>query len=32
MAENMKLENINKYLDKNVYRVLEGMVNDLLLN
>lgn len=32
MGENLKLENINEYLNKNVYRVVEGMVNDLLLN
>lgn len=32
MGENLKLENINEYLNKNVYRVIEGMVNDLLLN
>lgn len=32
MGENLKLENINEYLNKNAYRVIEGMVNDLLLN
>lgn len=32
MVENLKLENINEYLNKNAYRVIEGMVNDLLLN
>lgn len=32
MGENLKLEKINEYLNKNFYRVIEGMVNDLLLN
>lgn len=32
MWDNIQMDNINEYLNKNVYRVIEGMVNDLLLN